>query len=261
MPLKAVIFDWAGTMVDFGSRAPVEAFRTLFGEFDTAIDEAEARAPMGLNKIDHIRALLAMPRIAAAWQEAHGHAPDESAVETLFARFRELDREVVARFTDLIPGAAEVAAALRQRGLKIGSTTGYNRDVMEPVLEAAARQGYRPDSLVCADDLPLGRPTPMMMYRCFLDLQVWPASAVVKVDDTVPGLEEGRAAGCWTVGLALSGNAAGIGVDDLADPEAPHVCAARDRAQATLSAAGPDYIVDTVADLLPVIEEIEARMG
>ena len=261
MPLKAVIFDWAGTMVDFGSRAPVEAFRTLFREFGTEIEEDEARGPMGLNKIDHIRALLAMPRVGAAWAEANGRAPDEAAVEAMFARFRELDREVVARFTELIPGAAEAAAALRGRGLKIGSTTGYNRDVMDAVLEAAERQGYRPDNLVCADDLPIGRPTPMMMYRCFLDLQVWPASAVVKVDDTVPGLEEGRTAGCWTVGLALSGNAAGIGVADLADPEAPHVCAARDRAQATLSAAHPDYIIDTVADLLPVIEEIESRMA
>ena len=260
MALRAVIFDWAGTMVDFGSRAPVEAFRTLFAEFGTEITEAEARGPMGLNKIDHIRALLAMPRVAQAWAGANG-AADEDAVARLFARFREIDGDVVARFTDLIPGAAEVVAALRERGLKIGSSTGYNRDVMAAVLEAAARQGYRPDNLVCADDLPVGRPSPMMMYRCFLDLQVWPASAVVKVDDTVPGILEGRAAGSWTVALALSGNAAGIAVEDLADPDAPHVGEARARAQETLRAAEPDYIIDTVADLLPVIEEIEQRMA
>ncbi len=260
MALKAVIFDWAGTMVDFGSRAPVEAFRTLFAEFGTEITEAEAREPMGLNKIDHIRALLAMPRVADAWVLGNG-AVDEAAVERLFARFRELDRAVVARFTDLIPGAAEVAAALRTRGMKIGSSTGYNRDVMEAVLEAAADQGYRPDNLVCADDLPVGRPSPMMMYKCFLDLQVWPVSAVVKVDDTVPGIQEGRAAGSWTVGLALSGNAAGIALEDLATPDAPHVAEARKRAQETLSVAEPDYIIDTVADLLPVIEEIERRMA
>lgn len=259
MALKAVIFDWAGTMVDFGSRAPVEAFRTLFAEFGTEITEAEARGPMGLNKIDHIRALLAMPRVGAAWARDNG-AADEAAVERLFARFRELDREVVARFTDLIPGAARIVEALRGRGMKIGSSTGYNRDVMDAVLEAAARQGYRPDNLVCADDLPLGRPSPMMMYKCFLDLQVWPASAVVKVDDTVPGILEGRAAGSWTVGLALSGNAAGIGVADLDNPDAPHVEAARQRAQEALAAAEPDYIIDTVADLLPVLDEIEQRM-
>ena len=111
------------------------------------------------------------------------------------------------------------------------------------------------------DDLPVGRPSPMMMYRCFLDLQVWPASAVVKVDDTVPGILEGRAAGSWTVALALSGNAAGIAVEDLADPDAPHVEEARARAQEMLRAAEPDYIIDTVADLLPVIEEIEQRMA
>lgn len=261
MTLKAVVFDWAGTMVDFGSRAPVEAFLTLFSEFGMTITEAEARAPMGLNKIDHIRAILGETRVAGLWQAAHGAAADEAAVERMFARFRELDRAIVARFTELIPGAAEVARALRERGLKIGSTTGYNRDVMDQVLTAAARQGYEPDNLVCADDLAVGRPTPMMMYRCFLDLQVWPGAAVVKVDDTVPGLLEGRAAGTWTVGLALSGNAAGIAVEDLADLQAPKVAAARERARAKLAEAEPDYVIDTVADLLPVIDAIEARQA
>ena len=109
--------------------------------------------------------------------------------------------------------------------------------------------------------MAIGRPTPMMMYRCFLDLQVWPGRAVVKVDDTVPGLLEGKAAGTWTVGLALSGNAAGITVADLADPESPKVTEARERARAKLAEAEPDYIVDTVLDLLPVIDEIETRLA
>ncbi len=261
MALKAVIFDWAGTMVDFGSRAPVEAFRTLFAEFGAEIDEDEARAPMGLNKIDHIRALFAMPRVREAWQAANRRDADEAAVALMFARFRELDRDVVARFTDLIPGAADVAAKLRARGLRIGSTTGYNRDVMDAVLKAAEQQGYRPDNLVCADDLPIGRPTPMMVYKCFLDLQVWPASAVVKVDDTVPGLDEGRAAGCWTVGLSLSGNAAGISLDDLAQPMSPKVVEARARAETRLRQACPDYVIDTVADLPAVLDAIERRLA
>ena len=50
-------------------------------------------------------------------------------------------------------------------------------------------------------------------------------------------------------------------MEDLADPDAPHVEEARARAQATLQAAEPDYIIDTVADLMPVIEEIEQRMA
>ncbi len=126
------------------------------------------------------------------------------------------NRHVVARYADLVPGATATVAALRERGLKIGSTTGYTRDIMEALLPPAALQGYAPDNLVCADDLPRGRPTPLMMYKCFLDLAVWPASAVVKVDDTAPGIAEGLAAGSWTAGVAMTGNALGLTAAELA---------------------------------------------
>lgn len=64
--LAAVIFDWAGTIVDFGSRAPMGAFVRAFRHFDAEISIAEARGPMGLPKRDHIREALAQPRIATA---------------------------------------------------------------------------------------------------------------------------------------------------------------------------------------------------
>ena len=70
---------------------------------------------------------------------------------------------------------------------------------MERILPAAAAQGYAPDNLVCADDLAEGRPGPLAMYRCFVDLAVHPPEAVVKVDDTEPGIAEGVAAGCLAV--------------------------------------------------------------
>ena len=142
---------------------------------------------------------------------------------------------------------------MRERGLKIGSTTGYTRDIMEELLPVAARQGYAPDKLVCAGDLPEGRPTPLMMYKCFLDLTVWPASAVVKVDGTGPGIAEGLAAGSWTVGVALTGNAAGLTVAELAALQP----AERERVQTRLTppeAAGAHHVIDGVADLLPVLE-------
>jgi glycogen operon protein len=69
---------------------------------------------------------------------------------------------------------------------------------------------FVPDNLVCAGDVSENRPAPLGMYRCFLDLGVWPARRVVKVDDTVPGLLEGRHAGCWTVAVTASGNEPGL---------------------------------------------------
>ena len=43
-----VIFDWAGTMVDFGCRAPVAALLEAFKIQGVEISEAAARADMGM---------------------------------------------------------------------------------------------------------------------------------------------------------------------------------------------------------------------
>ena len=146
---------------------------------------------------------------------------------------------------------------LRARGMKIGSTTGYTRSIMQRVLPLAAAQGYTPDNLVCADDLPEGRPGPLGMYKCFVDLVVHPPSAVIKVDDTEPGIAEGVAAGCVTVGVTLSGNAVGKTPDELKAMSASEVDVLRQAAAAKLRAAGADHIIDTIADLPALIDRLE----
>ena len=259
--VKAVIFDWSGTVVDFGSRAPAAAFVEVFREFGVELTVPEARGPMGLAKRDHIRALGRIPRVDAAWREAHGRAIDDAEVDRIHAAFEPLTARVAARHASLVPGAAEAAAELRRRGIRIGSTTGYTRPIMERVLPLAAKQGFAPDNLVCAGDLPAGRPTPLMMYQCFVALGVWPAAAVVKVDDTAPGIEEATAAGSWAVGVAMSGNAVGLAPEELARLDAGEKARLREGAAAELRAAGAHYVIDTVADLLPVVETIDARLA
>ena len=99
---------------------------------------------------------------------------------------------------------------MRAAGLKVGSSTGYTRAMMEPVLIRAAEQGYTPDHLVCSGETPEGRPSPLMIYKACAELGVWPLSRVIKVDDAEAGIAEGRAAGCFTVGLSASGNGVGL---------------------------------------------------
>lgn len=259
--LKAVVFDWAGTTIDFGSRAPMGAFVEVFREFGVEIAVEEARRPMGLPKWDHIRALGDIPRIADAWRAAHGAAFSDKDADRIHEVFEPLNARVVTDFAELIPGTLEAVETLRGRGVKIGSTTGYTRAIMQPLLPKAAEQGYAPDNLVCAGDLPVGRPTPMMMYRCFLDLVVWPGSAVVKVDDTAPGIQEGVAADCWTVGVALSGNAAGLSREEYEAATPEDRSRLRQKAEAELREAGAHYVIDTIADLMPVIDRIESRLA
>jgi phosphonoacetaldehyde hydrolase len=259
--LTAVVFDWAGTIVDYGSRAPMGAFVKVFGEFGVEISIAEARKPMGLPKWDHIDALLKDPAIAARWRSAHGADPTRADVDRIYEVFVPLNARVVTDYADLIPGAVRTVAACRARGLEIGSTTGYTREIMERLLPVAAAAGYAPDNLVCAGDLAAGRPTPLMMYRTFADLGVYPPWTVVKVDDTAPGIAEGLAAGCWTVAVALSGNAMGLSREEVEALPAGEYEQRLGAARAELDRAGPHAIIDSVEDLMPILDMFDEMLG
>ena len=246
---KAVVFDWAGTTIDFGSFAPMGVFVEAFAKFGVEATIAEARAPMGAPKRDHIAAMITAPRLSIEWARVHRSAPTEADIDRVYEVFVPMNAKVVADYATLVPGAREAVERLRGMGLKIGSTTGYTRSIMENVFPVAAAQGYAPDNCVCSDDLPEGRPGPLQMYQCFIDLRVWPAASVVKVDDTPPGIVEGINAGCLTVGVALSGNIAGRTPQELAALPADEVESLRAQASEVLRAAGAQYVIDTVAEL------------
>jgi phosphonoacetaldehyde hydrolase len=258
--LQAVVFDWAGTILDFGSCAPMGAFVKLFEQFGVDIAIAEARGPMGMAKWDHIKALGTLPRIASQWEARHGRAFDDADVDRLYEVFTPMNAASARDHADFIPGAIDAVNAARERGLKIGSTTGYNRPIMEVVVPIAAAGGYVPDNLVCAGDLAAGRPSPLMMYRCFADLGVWPPHTVVKVDDTGVGLQEGLSAGTWAVGLAVTGNAVGLTLAEWTALDEAQQQALRKIATTQLKAAGAHYVIDSVADLPNVLEDIERRL-
>ncbi|MEP3276045.1 MAG: phosphonoacetaldehyde hydrolase [Stappiaceae bacterium] len=257
---KGVVFDWAGTMVDFGSRAPMGAFVEAFESFGVTISAEQARGPMGLPKRDHIATLLVDPTIASNWAAATGSPADEAAIDRIYEIFVPLNEDVVTHYADLVPGAIETVRYLRARNIKIGSTTGYVRSIMERVIPLAAKQGYEPDNLVCSDDLPEGRPGPLGMYQCFIDLVAYPPSAVIKVDDTAPGIAEGVAAGCVTVGVALSGNVVGLSHEELADLPLEKIEILRQEATRMLKNAGADHVIDSVADLPDLISQLEKNL-
>ncbi|MFC4314099.1 phosphonoacetaldehyde hydrolase [Steroidobacter flavus] len=258
--LQAVIFDWAGTMIDFGSRAPVVALCELFAHAGVPVTEAEARTHMGMAKRDHIRSLLGLPRVAEAWIKRYGGPAKEADVNTLFDNVGPMMRIAARTCSELIPGAAAVATRLRASGMVLGSCTGYTHEMMEDILPRAAEQGYRPDRVVCAGDTPHGRPSPLMVWKNLVELGVWPASTCVKVDDTEVGIAEGLAAGVWTIGIAASGNGVGLSQHAL-DALAPAERAARvERARRTLMNAGAHLVIDTVADLPHALLELPIEL-
>jgi phosphonoacetaldehyde hydrolase len=257
--IQAAILDWAGTVVDHGSRAPMGAFVRAFAQFGVTISIADARGPMGMAKWDHIRAIGQTPSVAAAWRARHGRDFTEGDVDAIFQVFEPMNIAAVRDHADIIPGAIAAVDALRARGIRIAGTTGYTRPIMDVLEPLAAAAGYMPELTVCAGDLPAGRPTPLMMWYAMAKLGAWPAATVVKVDDTAPGIGEGRAAGTWTVGIVLTGNAAGLSAEELAALSQAERAALREPAAAELRAA--DLVIDSIADLPQAIATLDAKLA
>ena len=259
-PIEAVLLDWAGTTMDFGCMAPALVFVEVFKRKQVPITIDEARAPMGTHKRVHILRITELDSVRQRWREVHGRLPDEDDVSAMFAEFVPLQLACLSTYSTLIPGTLEVVAALRSRGIKIGSTTGYLAEMMEINQADAKRQGYEPDVTVCAGDVPAGRPYPYMCLQNVIQLGVSTVRACVKIDDTAPGVEEGLNAGMWTIGLAVSGNEVGMPLDAWQALSRAGQEAKRERAYTRLRQCGAHYVVDTIADIMPCIEDIQARV-
>jgi phosphonoacetaldehyde hydrolase len=248
--VTAVIFDWAGTTVDHGSLAPVRTLQKLFAARGIEVAEEEARRDMGIHKKDHIRAIL---------RAKSGGPPSESEVEDFFAAFIPMQMDCLAGYSAVIPGVAEMASSLRARGIRIGSTTGYTRPMLDVLLETAAAQGYRPDSAICPDDTAAGRPFPWMCYLNAIRLESYPMHTMVKVGDTVSDIQEGLNAGMWTVGVARTGNMIGLTAAEFAALPAIDRTARLTAARSKLGKAGAHYVIDSVNNF--DLDPIERRLA
>jgi phosphonoacetaldehyde hydrolase len=259
-PLKAIIFDWAGTTLDYGCMAPTVTVMALFAREGVPISIEEARTPMGAYKKDHIRQILHMPSVQARWRDKFGETPSEQEVERMYQNFIPSQLACLPDYAELIPGTLETVTECRKRGLKIGSTTGYTQALMAVLLKEAKNRGYEPDSTVCADQVRAGRPEPWMCLQNAINLGIYPMEAFVKVDDTLPGIEEGLNAGMWTIGLARSGNEIGLSLSEIEKLHQHEFHTMLDKAYRRMASAGAHFVVDSIADIPPILDKIDERL-
>ena len=260
--VRGIVLDWAGTIVDFGCQAPMGAFVELFARHQIEITIAEARVPMGLPKMDHIAALGRMSTIATQWQALKGRPFNSADAQQLLTEFEPMSAKAALDRSHFIPGFMTAYHALKAQGLAFATTTGYTREIMTPLMEIAQAEGFTPDLVVCCDDVARSRPDPMGMQACLQAMGLQgKAPQVIKVDDTAPGLAEGLAAGAWTVGVAISGNALGWTHERWLQASEQDQAHAKTSANALLLAAGAHEVIDSVADLPDAIARIEQRMA
>ena len=259
-PIKAVFFDWAGTTMDFGCMAPAVVFIKVFENAGVPITIEEAREPMGAHKKVHIQKITEISSVRKRWIDKHGTPATEADVQRMFDEFVPLQEACLSDYSQLIPGTLETVGECRKRGYKIGSTSGYLPGMMEINLRDGEKQGYKPDATYCAGDVPAGRPYPYMVLKNMIELEVSPVEACVKVDDTLTGVEEGLNAGMWSIGLACSGNEVGLTFEEWDALSEEQKQAHRDRVYPRFYQRGTHYVVDSIAVMVPCLDDIEARL-
>ena len=260
-PIKAVIFDWAGTTIDYGCIGPVAAFMEVFRHRGVSVTVSEARAPMGLMKKDHLRVMCQTDSVSEKWKKKHGRAPEEADVEAMFAEVEPLMASSIAFYADPIPGALETLSELRKRGIRIGSSTGYTEPIMKVLKEVAEKKGFKPDATVCSSDVPAGRPHPFMCYKNAIDLQIFPLEAVAKVGDTLADIDEGLNAGMWSIGVTKTGSEIGLSQEEITAMDPDALNSRVEGVGKKFLEAGVHYVMEGIWDCVQIIDRINERLA
>ncbi len=258
-PIKLVVFDMAGTIVDHGCMAPITAFVEAFRRMGITVSNEQARGPMGVHKLDHIRELLKLPDVVRQWQDKYNRESNDDDAHHIYDTFVPMQRDVAQLHATLIPGFNQCAATLKESSIALATSTGYPRVVATPVLHMMAEQGFVPDNSVCADEVPAGRPAPWMIFRNMEERGIFPPTAVLKVGDTVPDIRAGRHAGVWTIGITETGSEFGLTEEELKALSGDERETRHQQVEQKLLDAGAHFVLKSVAEIPSAIQSAEFR--
>lgn len=253
--IEAVIFDWAGTTVDYGCFAPVRAFSEVFAQFGIQVTMEEVREPMGMLKWDHIKTMLEMPRIHSMWVREYGREPVDEDVDRMYQQFEPRLLTILDQYCGLKPYVKETVSALQRQGMKIGSTTGYTDVMMKIVVREAEKNGYSPDCWYSPDAVDSkGRPCPYMIFKNMETLGITGVDRVIKIGDTISDIREGVNAGVRTIGILEGSSLVGLSENEFAGLSSRNKEDVLEQARNKYLEAGADWVVNDIRGVLDVLE-------
>jgi phosphonoacetaldehyde hydrolase len=260
--ISAVILDWAGTTVDYGSFAPMDAFIAAFEAFGINPGIEEIRVHMGLPKKKHIEKILENKRLAAHWREKHRSSHTQNDADQIYKHFEKHLFNVLAVHAEPLPGVTESVRQIRKMGIAVGSTTGYTRAMMDVIVPLAKDKGYAPDCIICPDDTGgIGRPYPYMLWRNLEKLGISSIRNVLKVGDTAADIEEGKNAGVLAVGVIAGSNMLGLTETEAVEADDARRGELCEEARNKYMAAGADYVIKDISALPELIEFLNNEKG
>lgn len=258
--IKAVVFDWAGTTVDYGSFAPVQAFIEAFKKFDVAPTTQEVRVPMGMLKWKHIETIMKMQRVSDEWEKTHKRKFTKEDVDAVYKESETALLNILENFADVKPHVLDTISFLRENGIKIGSTTGYTDQMMDIVVPKAKTNGYSPDFWCTANSTNnMGRPYPYMLFKNLETLKILSTDQVIKVGDTAADIAEGKNAGVISVGIVEGSSVMGYSEMEYNSLSDAQKQMENKRVEKVYKDCKADYIIKNMSEVPALIKQIEDK--
>lgn len=255
--IEAIIFDWAGTTVDYGCFAPVRAFIEVFEEYGITPTIDETRKPMGMLKWDHIKTMLSMPRINTLWKEKYGRDFTNEDVDKMHDKFTDKLMGILHNYGTPKPYVVETIEKLREKNIKIGSTTGYTDEMMSIVTKSAKEQGYEPDCWFSPNSTNnIGRPYPFMIFKNMEELKISSTKNIIKVGDTISDILEGKNAGVLTVGIVEGSSEMALSEEEYKSLSNEEKSEKIKEITERYKEAGADFVIMNMKDIFEVLESI-----
>lgn len=255
--IEAVIFDWAGTTVDYGSLAPVVAFKAAFNTKNIFPTDDEIRQFMGMSKWDHIGEMLKLSTIRQQWIEEYDAEPNEDDRKELYTMFESALMAHLVKKTELKPGLLETVQFLNESDIHVATTTGYTPKMMDAVQQGAASLGYRPEIVLTSADVDNnGRPAPDMINKIMGEFGIENSQNVLKVGDTLVDIEEGQNANVKTVGIIEGSSLMGLTEDEYNNLSVEEQELACEAVRQQFESVGADFVINNLSDLSTIVKSL-----
>ena len=255
--IRACIFDLGGTIVDKYSLSPFLSLKSAFKRHNILIPNALIFKDMGKHKLDHINDILLNDYVSLCWEKNYGKKPCDKSSNKVFSTFNDIQLEA-SKNIDIIPETNSAIKYLRSNRIRTACTTGFNFENMMQVQHRLNKNGIYLDSYVSSTCLGKpSRPDPSMIYKNMMNLNIVNSRQVLKIDDTVVGIEEGKNAGCWTLGVAKwSTNMKVKSIEEAISITDEEISDRLLESYDILTNSGADFVIDDLNELPNIINMI-----
>ena len=213
--IELVVFDLSGTTVE-DDNAVAKSLYTAAQEFNLDVSLEDFEKTIGTNKIHLYQYMIAKTQgkdlTIEDFEKYDFPEILEEAME-IFERYSVIMIDYYRNHVNAMPGAEEVFEWLHERGIKVATDTGFNRDVTNAIMEGLQwkEKGLIDLAVDVESTNGVGRPAPYMVFHAMQKLDIQSVHGVVKIGDTPADLLSGKNAGCGAnIGVLSGANSAEV---------------------------------------------------